>query len=202
MSFPEKIGRKSFKSVIVCGFICLLVASVHFFFNDTSPTVASAHESASHLHESDDPWNSATEPEDWWEEIRERHGHVGPWNVLGYRIGKAILREMEASWGDHSLIITCHIPLSTPYSCLVDGVAVGTGNSQGRLDLRIGEVAALDFIHISARRKQAETDAVLVAKLNVDYLKKIELVPGADLEKLAKEAAEINESELFSFFDR
>jgi len=142
------------------------------------------------------PMNLAREPEDWWAEILERHGHVGPWNVFGYRIGKAILREMGARWGDHSLIITCHIPLATPYSCLVDGIAVGTGNSQGRLDLRIGEVATLDFLHIGAR--SAKTGVMLVVRPNINYLRKIEEVPESQLESLGRECANTAESDLFT----
>ncbi len=202
MNKKENRFKRNVRSISAASTVFLASIIVAFSFSSDSPPTVSAHESEFHSHEKENPWNSATEPKDWWEEIRERHGHVGPWNVLGYRIGKAILREMQAEWGDHSLVITCHIPLATPYSCLIDGIAVGTGNSQGRLDLRIGEVAALDFIHVSAHRKEAETEEILVAKLNMDYLKKIELVPGADLEKLAKECSEIKEEELFSFLDR
>jgi hypothetical protein len=39
-------------------------------------------------------WNAAQEPTNWWNEIKQAHGHVGPWNVLGWRMGKAALREL------------------------------------------------------------------------------------------------------------
>jgi formylmethanofuran dehydrogenase subunit E len=147
----------------------------------------------------DNPWNIGREPENWWGLIKESHGHVGPWNVVGYRMGRAILREMEAHWGDHSLVIICHIPLDTPYSCLVDGVAVGTGNSQGRLDLRIGEVAALEFLHVSAVEKNGEKRIIFKPRLG--YLQKIENRPVSELENLARECAEMPEADIFEIIN-
>lgn len=143
----------------------------------------------------DNPWNKGKEPADWWELVKETHGHVGPWNVVGYRMGKAILREMGSNWGDHSLVITCHIPPATPYSCLVDGIAVGTGNSMGRLDLKIGEVASLEFLHVSAVKKEGEGKIIL--KPSLEYLKKIENRQVTDLENLARECAEMPEPDIF-----
>ena len=35
-------------------------------------------------------WNQAQEPTNWWNEINNLHGPVGPWNVLGGRMGKAV----------------------------------------------------------------------------------------------------------------
>jgi hypothetical protein len=78
-------------------------------------------------------WNQAQEPTNWWNEIKQEHGHVGPWNVLGWRMGKAALRELGGTWGQHELEVICYVPLKTPYSCLADGLVVGTGNSIGRL---------------------------------------------------------------------
>ena len=98
-------------------------------------------------------WNQSVESTNWMEELKQVHGHVGPWNVLGWRMGKAALRELSGTWGQHELDIICYIPLETPYSCLVDGLIVGTGNSMGRLDIRLGEVMTMADIHVSVRRK-------------------------------------------------
>ena len=35
--------------------------------------------------------------------------------------------------------MVCYVPPRTPFTCLLDGLAVGTGNSQGRLDLRLAD---------------------------------------------------------------
>ncbi len=141
-------------------------------------------------------WNEAQEPADWWDAIKEAHGHVGPWNVLGWRMGKAALRELGAAWGRHQLDILCHIPLQTPYSCIADGVVVGTGNSLGRLDIRLGEVMSMAEIYMSARRKDG-TGPVLLLKPNLKYLEKISSAPEEQLESLARQCGKLPEDDLF-----
>jgi hypothetical protein len=141
-------------------------------------------------------WNLAQEPTNWWNEIKQAHGHVGPWNVLGWRMGKAGLRELGATWGEHELDVICYVPLKTPYSCLADGLVVGTGNSIGRLDIRLGEVMSLADIHVSIRRKDG-TGPVLLLKPGQKYLEKIRGQPGEHLEALAHESGRLPEAELF-----
>jgi len=141
-------------------------------------------------------WNQAQEPTNWWNEIKQAHGHVGPWNVLGWRIGKAALRELNAKWGEHELEIVCHIPLAMPYSCTADGLIAGTGNSLGRLDLRLAEEMAASEIHISVRRKDG-SGSVLIFKPGSAYLEKIAHAPDAQLESLARQCGSLPERELF-----
>lgn len=141
-------------------------------------------------------WNQAQEPTNWWDAIKQVHGHVGPWNVLGWRMGKAALRELGATWGEHQLDIICHIPLETPYSCIADGLVVGTGNSIGRLDIRLGEVMTMREIYVSVRRKDG-SGPVLLLKPNRKYLEKICHAPDSQLEPLAHECAKLPEKELF-----
>lgn len=142
-------------------------------------------------------WNAATEPTNWWHEIQQVHGHVGPWNVLGWRMGQTALRELHSTWGQHELDVVCHIPVKMPCSCLADGLVVGTGNSIGRLDLRLAEVMTLAETHVSIRRKDG-TGPVLLLTPNVEYLKKIGSEPEARLESLAHECGELPEADLFA----
>jgi hypothetical protein len=93
-----------------------------------------------HSQPGSNAWNAGKAPVDWYGEIERYHGHVGPWNVLGWRIGQSALRECQTAWGQHELEIVCYVPPQTPFTCLLDGLSVGTGNSQGRLDLRLAEV--------------------------------------------------------------
>ena len=97
----------------------------------------------------DDAYKQGQEPEDWWGAIKQMHGHVGPWNVLGWRIGQAALHELDVKWGRHDLDIICYIPMETPYSCMADGLVIGTGNCIGRLDIRLAEVMSIDLIHVA-----------------------------------------------------
>jgi len=144
----------------------------------------------------DNDYNRGQEPQDWWSEIKHMHGHVGPWNVLGWRIGKAALRELETKWGWHELDIICYVPLRTPYSCMADGLVIGSGNTIGRLDLRMVEVVSLEFANVCVRRKDG-TGPVLIFKPRLSYLKHIDAPKPEDLEKLSKECGSMKESEIF-----
>jgi formylmethanofuran dehydrogenase subunit E len=142
-------------------------------------------------------WNQVQEPTNWWDAIKQVHGHVGPWNVLGWRMGKAALRELGATWGEHQLDIICHIPIKTPYSCIADGLVVGTGNSIGRLDIRLAEAMTMAEIYVGVRRKDG-SGPVLLLKPNQEYLGKIRHAPDDQLESLARKCGELPEAELFT----
>jgi len=142
------------------------------------------------------PWNEGQAPEDWWHTIKRMHGHVGPWNVLGWRIGQAALREFDTRWGWHELDIICYTPMSTPYACIADGLVIGTGNSIGRLDIRLVEVMSRNLIHIAVRRKDG-TGAILIFRPNPEYLRRIEKPLLEELEKLSRQCIAMKEHELF-----
>lgn len=142
-------------------------------------------------------WNKAREPQDWWGEIERMHGHVGPWNVLGWRIGKAALRECHAAWGAHELDIICHVPLETPFSCLADGLVVGTGNTIGRLDLRLAKVMSVASIQVSVRRKDG-VGGELIFKPATNYLATIRGRQLSELEALSRECGRLPEETLFN----
>jgi len=144
----------------------------------------------------DNAYNRGQAPEDWWGEIKRMHGHVGPWNVLGWRIGQAALREFDTKWGWHELDIICYVPIRMPYSCMADGLVIGTGNTLGRLDLRLAEVACLDLIQVCIRRKDG-AGPVLIFTPRLAYLRHIDAPKPEDLEKLSKECGKMKESDLF-----
>jgi formylmethanofuran dehydrogenase subunit E len=142
-------------------------------------------------------WNAGRPPGDWWAEIQRQHGHVGPWNVLGWRIAQAALRDLKAEWGRHELEIVCYVPPQTPFTCLVDGLAVGSGNSLGRLDLRLAEVMDYRQSFVSIRRKDGKGD-LLEFRPHAGYLKSITNQPVEALERLSRECSERGEHEMFA----
>ena len=144
----------------------------------------------------DNAYNRGQAPEDWWDQIERMHGHVGPWNVLGWRIGQAALREFDTKWGLHELDVICYVPIKTPYSCMADGLVIGTGNTIGRLDLRLAEVVSLDFIHVCVRRKDG-MGPVLIFRPGQKYLRHIDAPKLEQLEKLSRECSNMAESDLF-----
>jgi hypothetical protein len=146
--------------------------------------------------EGSNTWNMGKAPADWYAEIQRYHGHVGPWNVLGWRIGQAALRELKSEWGKHELEVVCYVPPQTPFTCLLDGLSVGTGNSQGRLDLRMAEVLTWEESFVAVRRKDGQ-GGVLEFRPQEIYLASILNQPADKLEALCQECAKMPEDRLF-----
>jgi formylmethanofuran dehydrogenase subunit E len=171
--------------------VMAILTAARLFAHDDETSAATSSTPGSNV------WNQAQEPTNWWNEIKQAHGHVGPWNVLGWRMGKAALRELGGTWGQHELDIICYIPLKTPYSCLADGLVIGTGNSIGRLDIRLGEVMTMADIHISIRRKDG-TGPILLLKPDFKYLEKIRHQPDDQLTALSTECRQLPDDKLFT----
>jgi formylmethanofuran dehydrogenase subunit E len=142
-------------------------------------------------------WNAGQAAGDWWAEIKRQHGHVGPWNVLGWRIAQAGMRELKSEWGRHDLEIICYVPPQTPFTCMVDGLSVGTGNTLGRLDLRLAEVMDYRQSFVAIRRKDGRGE-ILEFRPAAAYLKSIINQPVEALERLSRECSERRENELFT----
>ena len=164
--------------------------------------VAMAHDLAPgaklvHSEAGTNAWNVGKAPADWYGEIQRYHGHVGPWNVLGWRIGQAALRAMKSEWGKHELEVVCYVPPQTPFTCLVDGLSVGTGNSQGRLDLRMAEVLTWEQSFVAVRRKDGK-GGVVEFRPHEFYLASIMSQPVERLEALCQECAKMPEDKLFT----
>ena len=142
-------------------------------------------------------WNAGQAAGDWWAEIKRQHGHVGPWNVLGWRIAQAAMRELKSEWGRHELEIICYVPPQTPFTCMVDGLSVGSGNTLGRLDLRLVEVMDYRQSFVAIRRKDGKGD-ILEFRPAAAYLKSITNQPVEALERLSRECSQRAEEQLFT----
>ena len=92
--------------------------------------------------------------------------------------------------------IICYVPVKTPYSCIADGLIIGSGNTMGWLDIRLAEVMSIDLIHVDIRRKDG-TGHVLVFRPRRDLLEHIDAPKPQDLEKLSRECSTMQESDLF-----
>lgn len=175
---------------------CLLLTGCAWAHDDEQKQPGGSDAHVIQSRPGENAWNAGQPPKDWWAEIRRQHGHVGPWNIVGWRIGQAALREFDFRWGRHELEIVCYVPLQTPFTCLADGLAVGTGNSIGRLDLRLAEVFTAGEIFVAVRRKDHK-GAVLEFRPDPQFLKTITNRPVQELERLSHECAELEEAKVF-----
>jgi formylmethanofuran dehydrogenase subunit E len=142
-------------------------------------------------------WNAGQAAGDWWAEIKRQHGHVGPWNVLGWRMAQTAMRELKSEWGRHELEIICYVPPQTPFTCMVDGLSVSSGNTLGRMDLRLAEVMDYRQCFVAIRRKDGKGDILEFRPLPA-YLKSITNQRVEALEGLSRECSGRPEAELFT----
>jgi hypothetical protein len=82
--------------------------------------------------------------------IKEFHGHLGPYVVLGYRMGMIAL-ERAGSTGHFEITAEVHSILSPPYSCLIDGVQLGSGCTLGKRNISVEETDGPAFAIFMAR---------------------------------------------------
>jgi len=66
----------------------------------------------------------------------ELHGHLGPFLVIGVRIGETAKRMLEVE-SNEKLRATVKIPLKTPFSCILDGIQSTTQCTVGNQKLKI-----------------------------------------------------------------
>jgi len=125
------------------------------------------------------------------EELVERgirfHGHLGPFLVLGLRMGLLALRELSSS-GHLDLEAEVEMGTSPPLSCLIDGIQVATGCTLGKGNIRVaapGGRPRATFIK-GMKRLEVELQPGLVERFRE-----------GEPEALAHEALRMSDEELF-----
>jgi formylmethanofuran dehydrogenase subunit E len=75
--------------------------------------------------------------------LKRFHGHLGPYVVIGYRMGKLARQRFEGKMT--AVVFTGKHP---PMSCLIDGVQFTTGCTLGKNNIvvRDGDLPAVHFI--------------------------------------------------------
>jgi len=124
----------------------------------------------------------------WLKKAADFHGHLGPFVMLGIRLGLAGLRETGARNGKSNLHVTVTLENRIPLSCAVDGIQVVTGCTIGnkRLKIRRGESLTATF-----QIEGAESVRVIVNKAAFNDLKRRVLSQRLTQDELHKAAFEI-----------
>lgn len=94
------------------------------------------------------------------------HTHVGPYLVIGLRMGRAVTDRLGSE--PFSYRITARTGRTPPYSCLVDGLQLATPCTTGNGGLEVAEERTMS---IEARDKNGR---FLVVALNPDVYRRIE----------------------------
>ena len=124
------------------------------------------------------------------ERISEFHGHLGPFVVLGYRMGLVANSLLgEDAFAKTAIALTGGKP---PRSCLVDGIQLSSGCTTGKGTIGVvdqGEVAAIFFSKANGR--------MIKVALRAKKLDEIDSTPHEDLNRLAMELFALDDDELF-----
>jgi formylmethanofuran dehydrogenase subunit E len=91
--------------------------------------------------------------------IKTFHGHLGPYLVLGYRMGRIALRELDSA-GHFGLSVIVHSRLEPPASCLIDGVQLGSGCTLGKRNIETAETSGPAYAEFVSDRGERITIAL------------------------------------------
>ncbi|MFB0567565.1 MAG: FmdE family protein [Candidatus Bathyarchaeia archaeon] len=125
------------------------------------------------------------------------HGHLGPFLVLGVRMGLIGIRELETKRGNPKLRVTMMTKPSVPFSCVIDGIQAATKCTIGNRKLRLRNSPKT----VSAKFRILEGNIVTVT-LNPAKQRELEKllskhVSFQEMEKIACNIISIPENELF-----
>ena len=124
------------------------------------------------------------------------HGHLGPFLVIGVRMGEIAKRHLKVDEeNSRELHANIRIPLSTPFSCVIDGIQATTSCTVGNQKLKIEK----SMKEITARFKLQSSDKTVKVSVNPKLVKNLteEMSRGTDSEQLAAKIAHLKEEQLF-----
>jgi formylmethanofuran dehydrogenase subunit E len=124
------------------------------------------------------------------------HGHLGPFLVIGVRMGDIARKRLDFdSKNSCKLQASIRTPLFTPFSCVIDGIQASTGCTVGNQKLRIEKSTK----KITATFKLQSSDKTMKISVNTKVAETLieEMSKGASAEQLAAEIAEMQEEQLF-----
>lgn len=125
------------------------------------------------------------------------HGHLGPFLVIGVRIGLTGVRELGVKGNEEKLRVTAMLKYSVPFSCVIDGIQVATKCTIGnrRLRLRSSPGIAAKFELQNKEQLTITVNPIAFGRLKNELL--AENVPAEEVRKLAQLVASMPEEELF-----
>jgi formylmethanofuran dehydrogenase subunit E len=126
---------------------------------------------------------------------RKLHGHVGPYLVIGLKMGIAAKKAMNVSDEELALLrAEVEVPLYPPFSCLLDGVQVSTTCTIGNQRLIIQNTKSIQATF--TKENSSTIVKIRLAKPLTEQLKRRHLQNLLD-ETYAWELAEMPETMLF-----
>ncbi len=123
------------------------------------------------------------------------HGHLGPFLVIGVRMGKLAERTLKhSSDKDIKFQVTIRVPQTTPFSCTIDGIQSTTRCTIGNQKLKVENSEEISG-SFEGRNPKQELRISVKPKIIEDLLNRFK--EGATGEQLAAHIASVPEEELF-----
>jgi formylmethanofuran dehydrogenase subunit E len=130
------------------------------------------------------------------EDAAKLHGHLGPFLVIGVRMGDVAKRHLDIDdKSSRRLQASIKTPLFTPFSCVIDGIQAATSCTVGNQKLKIDRSTK----EITARFKLQNSDKTMKISVNPRVAETLieEMSKGANAEQLATKIARMQEEQLF-----
>jgi formylmethanofuran dehydrogenase subunit E len=127
------------------------------------------------------------------------HGHLGPFLVIGVRMGLIGLKQLGAKQNDDHVTVKASLPLRVPFSCIIDGLQVTTKCTVGnqKLSLANSEKIKVEFENKDDGRKiVVALNQAAFERLKSQLLRKS--LQDEEIRKLAWKVAALTETELFA----
>jgi len=127
---------------------------------------------------------------------RKLHGHVGPFLVIGLKMGIAAKKALKVSDAECTLLkAQVAVPLHPPFSCLLDGIQVATTCTVSNQRLKIENAENIEATF--ATQKQAKTVKITITQRLSEQLKQKQAQDKLT-EQYALEIADMLENQLFN----
>ena len=127
---------------------------------------------------------------------RKLHGHVGPFLVIGLKMGATAKKALNVSDADCTLLTAeVSVPLHPPFSCLLDGIQVSTTCTIGNQRLQIKKSKTIQATF--TRQKDAKKVKITLTQNLSEQLKQKQKQDKLD-EAFAWGLAELPENQLFN----
>jgi len=124
------------------------------------------------------------------------HGHLGPFLVIGVRMGDAAKSYLAADDNNiRRLHVSIKTPLSTPFSCVIDGIQASTSCTVGNQRLKIEKSAKAITASFTLQSPKKVMKILVNPKVVEDLVN--EMSKGANPEQLAIKIAHMQAKQLF-----
>jgi formylmethanofuran dehydrogenase subunit E len=125
------------------------------------------------------------------------HGHLGPFLVIGIRMGLVGIRELKTKATQENLHVTARLKYSVPFSCVLDGIQITTRCTFGnqKLTLKNSPDIAAEFQLPDTQQVTVAVNQTTFNDLQKQLLSKNP--SNHEVEELARLIASMPEKDLF-----